>query len=82
MSTGATAATARAIIATVICYRPRSAIRDVGKALGLTEDVTAALAEHGLGKLGRRPQRDAGPAGGLDPPTIPDRARGRAWRPS
>ncbi|HEY0852351.1 MAG TPA: error-prone DNA polymerase, partial [Bradyrhizobium sp.] len=32
-----------AIIATVIHYRPRSAIRDVGKALGLTEDVTAAL---------------------------------------
>ncbi|MGB3044270.1 MAG: error-prone DNA polymerase [Xanthobacteraceae bacterium] len=34
-----------AIIATVIHYRPRSAIRDVGKALGLTEDVTAALAD-------------------------------------
>ena len=33
-----------AICATQICYRPRSAIRDVGKALGLTEDVTAALA--------------------------------------
>ncbi len=33
-----------AIVATVIHYRPRSAIRDVGKAMGLTEDVTAALA--------------------------------------
>ena len=33
-----------AICATVIHYRPRSAIRDVGKALGLTDDVTAALA--------------------------------------
>jgi error-prone DNA polymerase len=33
-----------AICATVIHYRPRSAIRDVGKALGLTEDITAALA--------------------------------------
>ncbi|HEY0571810.1 MAG TPA: error-prone DNA polymerase, partial [Enterovirga sp.] len=32
------------IAATVISYRPRSAIRDVGKALGLTEDVTAKLA--------------------------------------
>ena len=32
------------IAATVICYRPRSAIREVGKALGLTEDVTARLA--------------------------------------
>jgi len=30
-----------AIVATVISYRSRSAIRDVGKALGLTEDVTA-----------------------------------------
>lgn len=34
-----------AIVAAVIHYRPRSAIRDVGKALGLTEDVTAALAD-------------------------------------
>ena len=33
-----------AIAATVIHYRPKSAIREVGKALGLTEDVTAALA--------------------------------------
>src|SRR5690606_7269112 len=32
------------IAATVICYRPRSAIREVGKALDLTEDVTARLA--------------------------------------
>ena len=33
-----------AICATVISYRKRSAIREVGKALGLTEDVTSALA--------------------------------------
>jgi error-prone DNA polymerase len=33
-----------AICATVIHYRPRSAIRDAGKALGLSEDVTTALA--------------------------------------
>ncbi|PRY94635.1 DnaE-like error-prone DNA polymerase [Hasllibacter halocynthiae] len=32
------------LVATVIHYRPRSAIREVGKALGLTEDVTAKLA--------------------------------------
>ncbi len=32
------------IVATVIHYRPRSAVRDVGKALGLSEDVTARLA--------------------------------------
>jgi error-prone DNA polymerase len=33
-----------AIVATVIHYRPKSAIREVGKALGLAEDATAALA--------------------------------------
>ena len=33
-----------AITATVIHYRPRSAIREVGKVFGLTEDVTARLA--------------------------------------
>ena len=42
-----------AIVATVIHYRPRSAIRDVGKALGLTEDVTAALADTVWGSWGR-----------------------------
>ena len=31
------------IVATVIHYRPRSAVREVGKALGLSEDVTARL---------------------------------------
>ncbi len=41
-----------AIIATVIHYRPRSAIRDVGKVLGLTEDVTAALADTVWGSWG------------------------------
>ncbi len=33
-----------ALCGTVITYRPRSAIRDVGKALGLSEDTTSALA--------------------------------------
>ncbi|ODU22910.1 MAG: error-prone DNA polymerase [Sphingomonas sp. SCN 67-18] len=33
-----------AIAATVIHYRPRSAVREVGKALGFSEDVTARLA--------------------------------------
>ncbi|GLH78904.1 error-prone DNA polymerase [Bradyrhizobium sp. SSBR45G] len=41
-----------AIIATVIHYRPRSAIRDVGKALGLTEDVTSVLADTVWGSWG------------------------------
>ena len=34
-----------AICATVIHYRSKRAIREVGKAMGLTEDVTAALAK-------------------------------------
>ena len=33
-----------ALCATVIRYRTRGAVREVGKAMGLTEDVTAALA--------------------------------------
>jgi error-prone DNA polymerase len=33
-----------ALVATVITYRPRSAIRDVGKAMGLSDDVTSAIA--------------------------------------
>ncbi len=41
------------LAATVISYRPRSAIRDVGKALGLTEDVTAALANTVWGSWGK-----------------------------
>jgi error-prone DNA polymerase len=41
-----------AVIATVIHYRPRSAIRDVGKALGLTEDVTSLLADTVWGSWG------------------------------
>src|SRR4051812_10902446 len=42
-----------AIIATVIHYRPRSAIRDVGKALGLTEDVTTLMADTVWGSWGK-----------------------------
>ncbi|CAN5452189.1 error-prone DNA polymerase [soil metagenome] len=41
-----------AICGTVIHYRPRSAIRDVGKALGLTEDITAILANTVWGSWG------------------------------
>jgi error-prone DNA polymerase len=37
--------TRAALCATLARYRPRSAIREVGKALGLTEDVTAGLAK-------------------------------------
>jgi error-prone DNA polymerase len=40
------------LCATVIHYRPRSAIREVGKAMGLSEDVTAALAKTVWGSFG------------------------------
>ncbi len=56
-----------AIIATVIHYRPRSAIRDVGKALGLTEDVTAALADTVWGSWGDGYTRQQLKQAGLDP---------------
>src|SRR5258708_29285680 len=56
-----------AIIATVIHYRPRSAIRDVGKALGLTEDVTAALADTVWGSLGKGLNEMQVRQAGLDP---------------
>ena len=61
-----------AICATVIHYRPRSAIREVGKALGLTEDVTAAMAGMVWGSWGGKPDPDHVRQAGLDPenPTI------------
>jgi error-prone DNA polymerase len=56
-----------AIIATVIHYRPRSAIRDVGKALGLSEDVTAALADTVWGSWGEGYTQQQFEQAGLDP---------------
>ncbi|HZZ34294.1 MAG TPA: PHP domain-containing protein, partial [Caulobacteraceae bacterium] len=56
-----------AIVATVIHYRPRMAIRDVGKALGLTEDVTAALANTVWGSWGDGLPDDHIRQAGLDP---------------
>jgi error-prone DNA polymerase len=56
-----------AVIATVIHYRPRSAIRDVGKALGLTEDVTAALADTVWGSWGKGLDERQVRQAGLDP---------------
>ena len=41
-----------AICSTVIHYRPRMAIREVGKALGLTPDITAALSDTVWGNWG------------------------------
>src|SRR5207253_6575539 len=45
------------LAATVICYRSRSAIREVGKVLGLSADVVAALGGIGWG-WGRDPIAD------------------------
>ena len=56
-----------ALCATVIHYRPRMAIREVGKVLGLTEDVTAAIADTVWGSWGTgMPDRHVREAG-LDP---------------
>ena len=41
------------LCATVIHYRPRMAIREVGKAMGLSEDVTSALARTVWGGWGK-----------------------------
>ena len=56
-----------AICATVIHYRPRSAIREVGKVLGLTEDVTGALAGTVWGSWGGEMQAEHIRQTGLDP---------------
>ena len=41
------------LCATVVHYRPRMAIREVGKAMGLSEDITSALARTVWGGHGR-----------------------------
>ncbi|HEY0647575.1 error-prone DNA polymerase [Phenylobacterium sp.] len=56
-----------AIVATVIHYRPRMAIRQVGKALGLTEDITAALANTVWGSYGDDVPDEHIRQAGLDP---------------
>ena len=50
-----------ALCATVIRYRARGAVREVGKALGLPEDVTGALASPGLGLEPTRASRPSTP---------------------
>jgi error-prone DNA polymerase len=61
-----------ALTATVIHYRPRRAIREVGKVLGLSEDVTAALAGTVWGWYGDAIERRHVRELGLDPadPTL------------
>src|SRR5690606_25895680 len=56
-----------AICATVIHYRPRSAIREVGKALGLTADITAVLANTVWGSWGDGLPDEHVRQAGLDP---------------
>ena len=56
-----------ALAATVVCYRPRSAIREVGKVFGLTEDITANLASSIWGSWGSRVSEDHIKQGRLDP---------------
>jgi error-prone DNA polymerase len=55
-----------AICATLIRYRSRSAIREVGKAMGLTEDVTARLAKASWGPKGDRDPSEIAAEEGLD----------------
>src|SRR5215213_2097963 len=54
------------IAATVIHYRPRSAIREVGKVMGLSEDVTAALASTIWGQMSDEPVAERTNDAGLD----------------
>ena len=56
-----------AIAATVIHYRPRSAVREVGKALGLTEEVTSRLNSTVWGSFADRHDRERVVETGFDP---------------
>ncbi len=55
------------VVSTVIHYRPRSAVREVGKALGMTEDVTARLAGLVWGSFGSKPDEARLRGAGFDP---------------
>ncbi len=54
------------LCATVIHYRPRSAIREVGKVMGLSEDVTGALAKTVWGSWGKSVDEDHANEAGVD----------------
>ena len=62
------------IAATVIHYRPRSAVREVGKVLGLTEDVTSRLTSTVWGSFSNAMERRRFTDAGFDP-DAPDIAR-------
>jgi error-prone DNA polymerase len=55
------------IAATVIHYRPRSTVREAGKALGFSEDVTARLADTSWGSWGSEMPVERFIEAGLDP---------------
>ena len=55
------------IAATVIHYRPRSAVREVGKALGLTEDITTRVVSTVWGSFGSGPDDRRLAEAGFDP---------------
>ncbi len=55
------------IAATVIHYRPRSAVREVGKALGLSEDVTARLTGTVWGSFASHMEKRRFAESGFDP---------------
>ncbi len=54
------------LCATVIHYRPRSAIREVGKAMGLSEDVTSKLASTMWGSFEEKIAEERAREAGLD----------------
>lgn len=56
-----------AIAGTIIHYRPRSAVREVGKALGLTEDVTTRMVSTVWGSFGSGPDERRLVEAGFDP---------------
>ncbi|WP_341369041.1 error-prone DNA polymerase [Yoonia sp. BS5-3] len=55
-----------ALCATVIHYRPRMAVREVGKVMGLSEDITSALAKTIWGSWGREIGAKEAAEAGLD----------------
>ncbi|HXC54351.1 MAG TPA: error-prone DNA polymerase [Rhizomicrobium sp.] len=56
-----------ALTATVISYRPRSAIREVGKVFGLSEDITSAMSGSVWGSWGEALKESQVRQGKLDP---------------
>ena len=56
-----------AIAGTIIHYRPRSAVREVGKALGLTEDITTRMVSTVWGSFGSGPDERRLVEAGFDP---------------